>query len=456
MLLSELLKVDIVEMVEAGEWNELRQFLASQPAPEIAELLGTLDRRTALVVFRLLPRALAAEAFSLLDTDVQNRMIEHLASEDVREVLTRLTPDDRTALFEELPAAVTHRLLDLLPESQRRESLTLLSYPEGSVGRLMTTAWVRVRPEWTAAETIEHLRLHGRDSETMAVLYVTDDRGRLTASIPLRRVVLAPPATPLRDLMEAGPGPVLRSMQSEEEAVAIFTKYDAYALPVVDDDGVLLGIVTSDDILAVAQAATTEDFHKIAKVSPIEGSLRRARLWDLYRSRIGWLVTLIGVNMFSTAALAHFQPDFDRDDLRSILVVLVSFLPLLIGSAGNAGSQTATLAIRSMALGEIRRGMILPLVWRELRVSVLIGLILAAGVFALGLTRGTALVAEVAAASMLVVIVFGSSIGLLLPLALRRLGFDPAAAGAPLITSLADIGGIIIYFSIARAVLLRG
>lgn len=455
MLLSELLKVDIVEMVEAGEWNELRQFLVTQPAPEIAELLGTLDRRTALVVFRLLPRALAAEVFSLLEIDVQNRLIEHLASEDVREVVTRLTPDDRTALFEELPAKVTQRLLDLLPESQRREALTLLSYPEGSVGRLMTTAWVRVRPDWTAAETIEHLRIHGRDSETMAVLYVTDDQGRLSASVPMRRVVLAPPSTRVQELMEAS-GPRLRSMQSEEEAVAMFKKYDAFALPVVDDDGVLLGIVTSDDILNVAQAATTEDFHKIAKISPIEGSLRRVRLWHLYRSRIGWLLTLIGVNTFSAAALAHFQPDFEREDLKAVLVVLVSFLPLLIGSGGNAGSQTATLAIRSMALGEIRRGMIPRLIGREVLVSLLIGLIMAAGVFLLGLTRGTARMAEVVAVSMAAVVLFGSCVGLLLPLGLRRLGFDPAAAGAPLITSLADIGGIVIYFSIARAVLLGG
>lgn len=444
MILAHLLKPEILEMLETGEWNELRSFLMNQPAPEIAELLGTLGRKDGLVVFRLLPRRLAGEVFALLDPEVQNLLIEHLAGEEMRGVLAGLSPDDRTALFEELPAGVLQPLLALLPDAQRREALALLSYPESSVGRLMTTAYVTIRPEWTAEQALEHLRKNGRDSETMSMLYVLDDKGRLVADVPLRRVILAPPDRPLRDLILDRRGPCLRSMQDREEAVAMFKKYDLHALPVVDADEVLLGIVTTDDILDVAAEETTEDFHKLAKVAPIEGSLRRAGIGFLFRKRIGWLFMLVLVNVFSGTALAHFE------GVIAAAVVLVSFLPLLIGSGGNAGAQTATLIIRAMATGDVLPAEARRLLGRELAVSLCIGGLMASAVFFLGWLRGGPLVGGVVASAMLAVVVFGSLIGLLLPLGLHRFGFDPAAAGTPLIASVADIGGILIYFSIAQ------
>jgi len=447
VLLAHLLKPEILEMIEAGEWNELRSFLMAQPAPEIAELIGDLKRRDRILVFRLLPRALADEVFSLLDPDLQNQLIESLAGEEVRALLAGLSPDDRTALFEELPAGVTQRLLALLPDAQRRETLTLLSYPENSVGRLMTTAYVTVRPEWTAAQAIEHLRLRGRDSETMATLYATDDRGRLTACVSLRRLLLAEPETPVAQLMEQRPDQALRSLQDREEAVRVFSRLDAYALPVTDAEGVLLGIVTIDDILDVAEKETTEDFHKLAKVRPIEGSLRRATTWGLYQKRIGWLVGLVFVNVFSGAAMAPFEALIQR------MAVLITFMPLIIGSGGNAGSQSATLVIRALALGEIRPRDAWRLLARELRVGLCLGLAMGLAVFFLGWARGGATVGLVTALAMLAAVSLGCLIGLLLPVGIRALGFDPAAAGAPLITSLADIAGILVYFSIATGIL---
>lgn len=444
MILTHLLKPEIEELIESGEWTELRSFLANQPAPEIAELIGAFDPRERLVVFRVLPRNLANEVVSLLDPDMQNHLIENMASDEVRAVLSGLSPDDRTALFEELPADVTRRLLALLPDDKRREALTLLSYPENSVGRLMTTAYVTVQADWTAETAIGHLRRTGRDSETMAMLYVVDERGRLDASLSLRRVILAPPGTLIRDLADTGPGPRLRSLEDREEAVRTFKKYDLYALPVVDSDGVLLGIVTVDDILDVAEKETTEDFHKLAKIDPIEGSLRRAGIGVLFRKRIGWLMGLVLVNVFCGAALAYFEETI------AAAFVLISFLPLLIGSGGNAGSQSATLVIRALAVGDIRASEARGILWREVKVSLLIGSLMAVSVFALALLRGGPGIGLVVAAAMMIVVVIGSLFGLLLPVALRRMGFDPAAAGAPLITSLADIGGILIYFSIAR------
>ncbi len=447
MLLAQLLKPEILEMLEAREWNELRAFLTAQPAPEIAELLGDLARRDRVVVFRLLPRVLADEVFALLDADLQNELLEGLASDEIRALLSGLSPDDRTALFEELPAGVTQRLLALLPDSQRRETLTLLSYPENSVGRLMTTAYVTVRPEWTCAEALEHIRLHGRDSETIAMLYVTDDRGRLTAAVSLRRLILAPPETRVAECMEDHPERALRSLQDREEAVRVFRKFDCYALPVTDADGSLLGIVTIDDILDVAEEETTEDFHKLAKVRPIETSLRRASFVELYGKRIGWLVGLVFMNVFSGAAMSPFE------NLISRMAVLITFMPLLIDSSGNAGSQTATLVIRALALGEIRARDAGRLLAREALVGLCLGVLMGAAVFLLGWARAGAAVGLVTALTMIATVLVGCLIGLLLPVGIRALGLDPAAAGAPLITSLADISGILIYFSIATLVL---
>lgn len=444
MILLHLLKPELDELIAQGQWTTLRTFLSTQPAPEIAELLEHLDERGQLVVFRLLPRALASEVFALLDADTQNLLVNRLAQEEMRSVLAGLTPDDRTALFEELPAAVTQRLLALLPDDKRREALVLLSYPENSVGRLMTTAYMQIKSHWTVAQVLQHIRAHGADSETIMMLYVTDARGHLLDDVPLRRVLLAAPDTPVTALMD-GQYVCLRSLQDQEEAVAVFKRTGLYTLPVVDADNVLLGIVTVDDILDVVEEETTEDFQKLGKVRPMETALRDASVVELYRKRIGWLVALVFVNIFSGAGMAYFE------DTIAQVIALVFFLPLLIGSGGNAGSQSTTLMIRALAVGDVRPGNSWRVVRRELIVSLLLAGAMAAAVFLLGMMRGGLQVALVVSLSMACVIVFGSMTGLLLPLGLQRLGFDPAAAGAPLVTSLVDIGGVLMYFSIATA-----
>jgi len=442
MILLHLLKPELDDLIARGEWSTLRKFLSTQPAPEIAELVEYLDDRGSLVVFRLLPRALASEVFALLTPEVQNLLVAHLAQDEMRSVLAGLTPDDRTALFEELPAEVTQRLLALLPDEKRREALVLLSYPEQSVGRLMTTAYMQIKPHWRVADVLQHIRRHGADSETIMMLYVTDERGHLLDDIALRRVLLAAPDTPVTALMD-GQYTCLRSLQDQEEAVALFKQTGLYTLPVVDADNVLLGIVTMDDILDVVQEETTEDFQKLGKVKPIETSLREVSLGELYRKRVGWLVALVLVNIFSGAGMAYFEETI------SAAIALVFFLPLVIGSGGNAGSQSTTLMIRAMAVGDVRRGKWWQIVRRELVVSMLLGLCMGAAVFVLGLMRGGPAIALVASTAMCCVVLFGSMTGLLLPLGLRALGFDPAAAGAPLVTSIVDIGGVLIYFSIA-------
>ncbi len=446
MILSHLLKVEILELLEAGRLNDVREFLNQQPAPEIAELIEAVAGKDRALLFRLLPRRLADTVFSLLDANTQNLLLADMAQEEVRQILSALSPDDRTALFEEMPAAVTQRLLGLLTDKERKQALTLLSYPEGSVGRLMTDRYLTVQPSWTAAEALEYIRKHGMDSETLAMLYITDDKGRLVDELRLRKLILANPSSRVSELLD-GKFVALSSLQDREEAVKVFRKYDFYALPVTDEDGVLLGIVTVDDILDVAEAETTEDFHKIVTVSPLQMSLRDATLGVLYRKRIGWLLGLVFVNIFSGAGIAIFE------DTIAAVVALVFFLPLLIGSSGNAGAQAATLIVRAMATGEIGRHDWWWLFTRELGVSSAIGAVMGIAVFFIGWAMGSLKVGIVVALSMITVVVVGSLIGTVLPMLLNKAKMDPATASAPLITSIADILGVLIYFSIARAVL---
>ena len=446
MILRHLLLPEILELLHAGRLNELRDFLTHQPAPEIAELLTTLADQDRVLLFRVLPRHLAGDVFSLLEPPFQNRLLEEMAQEEIRQVLAGLPPDDRTALFEELPARVTQGLLGLLSEQDRKQALTLLSYPESSVGRLMTDRYVKVRPEWSVAQALDHLRKTGIDSETMTMIYITDQAGRLTHDLRLHRLLLADPAARVADLLE-GHVVFLRSLQEQEEAVHIFQKYDVYAFSVVDADGILLGIVTVDDILDVAEEEATEDFHKLATVQPLHVSLKNATAGLLVRKRIGWLLGLVVVNIFTGMGIKLF------DETITKLVVLVAFLPLLIDSGGNAGAQTATLVVRAIATGEIHSGDWWRLFLKEVAVSLSIGLAMAVAAFFLGWLLGTVQVALIIALSMIPIVMVGSLTGIMLPMLLNRFHLDPATASVPLITSVADIFGVLIYFSIATAFL---
>ena len=447
MILRHLLLPDILELVEANRLNEVRDFLAKQPAPEITDLLAALDDKDALLLFRVLPRTLADEVFSLLEPNLQNWMLKNMAQEEVRQVLKGLTPDDRTALFEELPARVVKGLLTLLNDKDRKLALTLLGYPEGSVGRLMTDRYVTVNPDWTVTQTLDHLRAAGMDSETMTMIYITDSEGHLVDDLRLRRLILAAPMTRVRDLLD-GHYASLTSLQDREEAVGIFQDYDLFALPVVDADNVLIGIVTIDDILDVAEEEATEDFHKMGTVRPLQVSLKDATIGLLFRKRIGWLLGLVVVNVFTAMGIKGFQTTIEK------VAVLVSFMPLLIGSGGNAGSQAATLLVRAMATGDIDAKDWWSLFLRSMGGSLLIGAVMAV---AIAVMSGIILVGDphhweimgIVAASMFAIVLMGSLIGTLLPMLLEKLHLDPASASAPLISSVSDILGILVYFSIA-------
>jgi magnesium transporter len=399
-----------------------------------------------------LPRDYEALVFAELTPGLQNGLIEELTNREVRGLLAEMSPDDRTALIDEMPAEVTRRLFNLLSPEDLAETRQLLGYPEGSIGRVMTPCFVDIGAGMTAAEALAHIREYGKESETVNVVYVVDEEGKLLDEISLRHLILAPPEKKIEDIMD-GNFVTLNGYSDREEAVAVIKKYNYLALPVVDSAGVLIGIVTIDDLMDVAEAEVTEDFQKLGAVSvqvngegPIE-SIREAAVSILFRSRVGWLVLLVAVNILSGFEMLFFTETI------AATVALVFFLPLLVGSGGNAGSQAATLLVRALATGNVRMGDVRRVFVRELLVSFLLGVTMAAAVCGLAFYRGGSRVGIVVAVSMVLIVTANSLVGLLLPFILHRFGKDPAAASAPLVASIADISGILLYFSIASLVI---
>jgi len=436
----------IVELIGQRNWTALRSAVGTMPASDVAELLEALPKVETALLFRALPRELATESFAHLSGEQQQQLLRALTDDETRHLVADLTPDDRTHLLEELPGLLTQRLLNLLPRGELEEARRLLGYPPESVGRLMTPDYVAVRSEWTVAQALGHIRRLGQDSETINRIYVVDAAWRLVDDISLRRFILADPATRVEAIMDHE-FVSLPAFADREEAVGMIQRYDVTALPIVDSDGVLVGIVTVDDVLDVAEEEATEDFHRVGSVEPIRGSLRETGLRILYQRRIGWLLALVFVNILSGAGIAYYE------DTIAATVALVFFLPLLIGSAGNAGAQASTLMVRAMATGDVDVSDWFRLVGREVAVAAALGLTMAVAVSVVGVFRAGSQVAMVVATTMVVVVIVGSLVGMSLPFLLSRFRLDPATASAPLVTSIVDITGVLIYLAIASWVL---
>ncbi|MCC8187902.1 MAG: magnesium transporter [Bacteroides sp.] len=431
------------KLIADKNWKSLKQEVMDLQPVQIAEIIEELSSTDALILFRLLPRELSTETFSHLSHEDQEAIIKGLAahSNEISNLLNDLDPDDRTAFFEELPGKVTQRLMQMLSTEERQIAMSLLGYPEDSTGRLMTPEYVAVKPWFTVAQALEHIRTYGRDSETLNVIYVVDDQWRLLDDLRIKEILLASPDQTIADLSD-NKVVALNAYDDQETAVKIFQEQDRVALPVVDTHQTLVGIVTFDDVMDVVEEEATEDFQKFGSLQEAVVNPMKARITNLYRQRIVWLVALVFMNIFSGAAIAGFS------DVIESVVALVFFLPLLIDSGGNAGSQSATLMIRALAVGDVQMKDWMRLLSKELLVSLLLGISMALAVSAVASFRAPEVVLVVAA-TMVLNVMAGSMIGLLLPFVFTRFKVDPATASAPLITSIADITGVMIYFSIA-------
>jgi magnesium transporter len=462
-MVGRILIPEIKSMIDARNFGALRELFDEWEPADVAEVILDLPESEQVIIFRILPTAMAADVFEYIDVDAQQQLLRGMAHEQVVGILNEMSPDDRTALLEELPSAAARQLIRLLTPDERRVARALLGYAEGSVGRLMTPDFIAVHQDWTVREVLDYVREHGQDSETLNVIYVVDDRGKLIDDIRIREFLLKPLDAKVSDLMEEN-FVALSVADTEQEAVNVFRKYDRSALPVVDSTGVLVGIVTSDDMLDVAEEEATEDIHKFGGMEALDEPYMRISLWRMVRKRAGWLVVLFLGEMLTATAMARYQ-----DELAKALV-LALFLPLIISSGGNSGSQASTLMIRAMALGEVTLRDWWRVMSRELQAGLFLGGIL--GIIGTIRVAGWALldqqyfhhqppvygeqwprVALTVGITLVGVVLWGTLSGSMLPFILRRIGADPATSSAPFVATLVDVTGLIIYFSIALLIM---
>ncbi len=460
-MLGELLQPEIEELIAAREFGALRDALAEMKPADMADLFADLPPEHVAVIFRILPREQAADVFAYLPVELQESLLKALGQEHVAAVLNEMAPDDRTALLEELPGEAAQKLISLLTPEERKVASALLGYPEESIGRRMTPDFIAVRKSWTIQQVMDYIRQIGHDQETLNVVYVVDEKGRLIDDIRLRELVLADPIARVSDLMN-GHFVALKVTDDQEEAVKAFKKYDRVALPVVDSSGVLVGIITVDDILDVAEQEETEDVQKMAAVQVLDEPYLSASAMTMVKKRSVWLVLLFGGELLTLTALASFEKTLEA------VVILAMFIPLIISSGGNSGSQAASLVIRAMAVGEVHVRDWWRIMRREIVSGLALGSILGACAFIVAILfsvfrfRGDhgifsmhhLLVSFTVGTSLVGVVLFGTLAGSMLPIILKRIGLDPAVSSTPFVATLVDVSGLLIYFGTATALLL--
>ncbi len=455
-MIGPLLQADLEEIIRAKDWNGLRDALSELDSSDIADLLIELPVEDEGVIFRVLPRQRAADVFSHLPIDRQQELVQSLSNAQVQSILNEMTPDDRTRLLEELPAEVTRKLLETLSPGELRIARELLGYPVGTAGRYMTPEYVALPPDVTCAQALDRIRTGRRDVETLNIIYLIDERGRLLEDVRLGTIVVSDPDTMIGDIEERPRISVLATA-SADEVLDSFEKYDRAALPVVDNEGHMLGIITADDMLEFAERRATREIHKLGGSEALDAPYFEVPFWPMVRKRGVWLAALFLGETLTATAMGHYEAEIER------AAVVALFVPLIISSGGNSGSQATSILIRSLALQEVRLRDWWRVFSKELASSFSLGVFLGA----IGFVRiclwywlgwqiyenHPYLIATTVWGSLIGVVMFGSLTGSMLPFLLRKLGFDPATASAPFVATLVDVTGLVIYFTIATVIL---
>jgi magnesium transporter len=445
----------LVSLVQSGNRTAIQDALLHLTPREAAEAIVSLPPEDRLGAFTVLPHRPAAAAFAYMPEDAQRALIEAMGPREAAAVLNLVADDDRTKFLSDLPADTTEQVLSQLTPDESAEATALLKYPRGVVGRLMTMHYIAVHENWTVGQVLEYVREHGQDSETLNVIYVVDDRGVLIDDIRIRELLVVPLAKKMSELMDRR-YVILHTMDSQEEALDLFRREDRTALPVVDDSGCLVGIVTVDDVLDVASEAATREMQKFGGSEALDEPYMRVAFTEMVKKRAGWLVVLFLGEMLTATAMGFFEKEIAR------AVVLALFVPLIISSGGNSGSQASTLVIRALAVGDVSMSDFWKVIRREIFTGLALGLILGAiGFLRISIWSAFStlygphwlLVATTVAVALVGVVLWGTLIGCGLPFILRRLGFDPATSSAPFVATLVDVTGLIIYFSVGLVVL---
>ncbi len=442
----------IKKLLEEKKFNTLRDILVTMKPYDIAAVFEELQDEKTPILFRILPKELAAETFVEMDEETQEFLIHGFSDSELKEVVDELFVDDAVDIIEEMPANVVKRILRQADKDMRREINELLKYPEDSAGSIMTTEFIVLRPDMTAEMAIKRIRRTGVDKETIYTCYVTDQNNRLIGITTVKDLLLAEDDDCVKDMMEENVISVF-TLDDQEQVAQLFSNYDFLALPVVDKEQRLVGIVTIDDAIDVIREEATEDFEKMAAVLPSDKPYMKTSVWGIYKKRVPWLLILMLSATFTSTIISSF------DGMLASVIILSSFIPMITGSGGNAGSQSSVSVIRALSLGEIEFKSMFVVLWKELRVAFLCGLTLAAAnfikllVFDLRGHDNAFFIALVVSLTLVGTIIMAKLVGASLPLLSSKVGLDPAVMANPLITTVCDSLSLLIYFGVASAIL---
>lgn len=439
---------ELLEFLNSKQYTRLRQYLAEFNEADIAGLMEELEEEEMLKVFRILPKDLAADVFSYLDVENQQVIITSLSDKEAANIIDNLMADDAVDLLEEMPANIVKKLLANASPEARRDINHLLRYPEDSAGSIMTVEFVDLKEHLTVEQAIERIRKVGVDSETINICYVLDAQRKLVGTVALRYLLLSDKDEIIEDIMHENVISI-NTLMDQEEVARQFKKYDFTAMPVVDNENRLVGIITVDDIVDIVEEENTEDMEKMAAIVPGDKPYMRTGVFEIFKSRIPWLLLLMVSAAFTGAIITTFE------DALSVHAALIAFIPMLMGTGGNAGGQASVTVIRGLSLGEIEYRDVPRVIWKEIRVAALCGVCLASANFVklMVVNQVGLMVASVVSLTLVVVVLLAMFVGCILPIGAKRMGFDPAVMASPFITTILDALSLLVYFKFATVLL---
>lgn len=439
-----------LELLNEGKYAKLKEEINEENAPNLAEFFEEIPEDKRILVFRLLTKDNAAETFAYMDSDMQEEIVNSVTDNEVETIINELSVDDAVDFLSELPANVVTRVLKSVSEDRRKTINRFLNYPEDSAGSIMTIEFMAIHQDYTVGKAMELIRKTGIDKETIYTCYVVDSRKKLVGVVSLRNLLLSNDEEKVSDIMEDDVI-FVRTLDDQEDTANIFKKYNLIALPVVDNEQRLVGIITVDDIVDVIEEENTEDIEKMSALLPSEDQYLKTSVFTLSKNRIIWLLVLMISGTLSSAIISGYN------SVLSSSVILAAFLPILMDTGGNAGSQASTLIIRGMAIGEIEMSDVLSVVWKELRVGAICGVVLGfVNFIRILVLGGTPMAVNITVSiSLAITVVVSKTIGCMLPMLAKKLRFDPAIMAGPLITTVVDSVSLVIFFNVAKILVLK-
>lgn len=443
-----IMEEELKELIETKQYTRLRQELAEMNDADIASFMESLEEEQLLKIFRILPKSMAADVFSYLEIENQQSIITKLSDKEAAGIIDNLMSDDAADLLEEMPANIVKKLLANASPETRRDINHLLRYPEDSAGSVMTVEYVDLKENITVQQAIERIKKIGIDSETINICYVLDNQRMLKGTVALRYLLLSEPDEIIGDIMHENVVSI-HTLMDQEEVARQFQKYDFTSMPVVDNEDRLVGIITVDDVVDIMQEEATEDIEKMAAIVPSDKPYMKTGVFEIWKKRIPWLLFLMISATFTGKIIASFE------EALSVYVVLTTFIPMLMDTGGNAGGQASVTIIRGLSLKEIEFSDYLKVLWKEMRVAVLCGLTLAAANFLklMFIDRVSLMVSAVVCLTLVIAVFLAKVVGSMLPMAAKKLGFDPAVMASPFITTIVDALSLLVYFRIATLLL---